>query len=676
MSEALSSFSQNLLQEVATEASIEGREVTLHESFTETTIDLLTEQGAWQGGQVCFHKSRGIEVSGWGWDDEDQTLDLAVSAFVATGIVERLGKSEGEALVNRLRNFFIQSVNNLHEKIEESSPQFDLAWFIHENCKKISRVRLSVFSNQITNLKSDAASEPIEGISCQLDIWDLERLERLSSSGQGREPIAVDFVARYGTGLQCLEAPNEDPELQSFLVVIPGAILADLYNEYGARLLELNVRSFLQATGGINRGIRNTLNNEPARFFSYNNGISATASNVVIAGSEYSYRLNHISDLQIVNGGQTTASIANAVRKDKADMSQVSVQAKLTVVPEDKIAEIVPNISKFANSQNRISSSDLSANHPYHVDMEKLSRSIWAPSPEGGLRETRWFYERARGQYNDELYREGTPARRKAFKEAHPPSQKFSKTDLAKFELTWAQKPHIVSRGAQKSFAMFMVELAKANQVPDQIVFEQMCAKAILFRTAEKIVQRQKFGGYRANIVAYTLAWIYHHTTMRLDLAAIWSRQAIGPLMEEAIESVCIEVHRFIVDPPGGGNVTEYTKRETCWESFLNQEISCVDLGAECKSLRDRARTPGRDPQRQDSLEESQEVSWAKSIPGPHWFAISSWAKDTDQLQSWQRGIAFSLGKLESTGREPSIKQARHGKKLYEEAVKLGWKYE
>jgi len=667
-------FAKELLQDIASEATLEGSEQLLPEAFTRIGIELLADLGSWADGQVCYHRARGVEVSGWGWDPEAGTLDLCVTSFTSSGKPDRLPKADGEALVKRLRNFFTQSVGTLYEKIEESSPQFDLAWFVHSNRPQINRVRLSVLSNQITNLESMPKAEELDGLACQLEVWDLERLERLFSSGRDREPIVVDFAGQFGAGLPCLEADNDDPNLRSFLLVIPGAVLADLYLEHGARLLELNVRSFLQARGKVNRGIRETLHNEPGRFFSYNNGISATASDVEIESTSRGLILKSMSDVQIVNGGQTTASIANVVAKDKGDVTHVAVQAKLTVVPEERISEIVPLISRFANSQNAVSNSDLSANHPYHVQMEKLSRTIWAPSVEGGIRETRWFYERARGQYNDMLGKQGTPARKRVFKEAHPTAQKFTKTDLAKFEMTWLQKPHLVSRGAQKCFIEFMLDIDKnvSKQNPDLVAFEQMCAKALIFRTAEKIVHRQKFGGYRANIVAYTLAQLIAATEMRLDLDAIWKRQTIGPILEAEIERICVQTHDFLINAPGGANVTEFAKREACWKSFKDLDLGIADLSSEC--IPSRSERASREGEPAGAIASSEDdVEWAVGVPADVWFSIAEWARASDQLDGNQRAAAFSIGRMVKDGKRPKPKQARNGRLLHGEAVSLGW---
>jgi hypothetical protein len=94
-------------------------------------------------------------------------------------------------------------------------------------------------------------------------------------------------------------------------------MLADIYNDYRSALLERNVRSFLQFNGKVNKGIRDTLKTAPHRFLPYNNGLSTTASSVVLTGaSNGTAHIRSLADFQIVNGGQTTASIAAASRRD------------------------------------------------------------------------------------------------------------------------------------------------------------------------------------------------------------------------------------------------------------------------------------------------------------------------------------------------------------------------
>ena len=318
-----------------------------------------------------------------------------------------------------------------------------------------SRLRLFLLTNSITSVTTLPDSS-LDGLPVSYEIWDLARFHRMATSGTLSEPIVVEF----DDPLPCLATPETDRDFSVFLAILPGRTLSALYGQYGTRLLELNVRSFLQAKGAVNRGIRDTLLTDPERFLAYNNGITATASKVEftsLPGGGQAIRRIH--DLQIVNGGQTTASIHYAHVRDKADISGVFVQMKLTVVAPDRLQEIVPEISRYSNTQNKVTLVDFSSNHPFHVEVEKITRSLWAPAADGSGQETRWFYERARGQYADALARERTPARQRAFKTMHPLRQKFTKADVAKFEHSWDQLPHIVSRGAEKNFREFMIRL-------------------------------------------------------------------------------------------------------------------------------------------------------------------------------------------------------------------------
>ncbi len=386
----------------------------------------------------------------------------------------------------------------------------------------------------------------------------------------------MDFVRDFGGPVPCLSVPVNGRDYGAYLAILRGDVLCKLYEEYGPRLLELNVRSFLQARGGVNKGIRETIIKEPERFLAYNNGISITATDIkLVKMPDGGKGIAWAKDLQIVNGGQTTASLFHAARKDKADPALVHVQAKLSVVDAVKVGEFVPLISRYSNSQNKVNEADFSANAPFHVTMEALSRTVWAPASDGTQHQTKWFYERARGQYMDAKARQPTPAKKRDFNAIYPNSQKFTKTDLAKFENTWDQLPFKVSFGAEKNFREFTLRLQEREAiVVDQSYYQQLIAKAILFRGAEKIVQAQQFGGYRANIVTYTLAYLVHMTGRRLDLDRIWREQGLTHSLEEAIRKTSHAVHKVIADPPGGRNVTEWCKKDVCWDGIKQLQVS------------------------------------------------------------------------------------------------------
>src|SRR5690606_17809581 len=149
----------------------------------------------------------------------------------------------------------------------------------------------------------------------------------------------------------------------------------------------------------------------------------------------------------------------------------------------------------------------------FHVRLDELSQRIWAPGERN-----RWFYERARGQYQVAKAKDGTtPAKKKAFIEATPPSQKFTKTDLAKYQHSWNQLPHIVSRGAQKNFVAFMDAIGKNGpREPDEAWYRAAIATAILFKRAEKVARELEITPYRANVLTYTVALLSFKTQRRI----------------------------------------------------------------------------------------------------------------------------------------------------------------
>ncbi|MDZ7961467.1 MAG: AIPR family protein [Aulosira sp. DedQUE10] len=647
------------------------------DEFTRLMIEYLTDAGELDDGEVCYHRNRGLKVNGYSFSQEFECLNLFISIFTQSVPPNTVPKQDVEQAFRRLINFFKKALNGYHQSIEEALTVFDMALQINDLRTQLSQVRLYLFTDGRTNIALKK-HENIENITCSFHVWDIQRTYRCVTSGKRRETIEIDFESQYGQAIPCLQMPESNSDYAAYMAIFPGTIIYNIYSEYGPRLLERNVRSFLQVRGKVNKGIRQTIKEEPHRFLAYNNGISATADAVEIvdlAGG--SKGIKYVRDLQIVNGGQTTASIYQAVKKDKLEVSEIYVQAKLSVVAPEKLDEIVPLISRYANNQNKVSEADFSANDPFHIKIEELSRTIWAPAVDGTQRQTRWFYERARGQYLDAKGREGTAAKQKAFVAMHPMSQKFTKTDLAKFENTWNQLPHLVSLGAEKNFREFTIQLAKRGKFqPDEDYFKRLVSKALLFRRTEKIVQHQQFGGYRANIVAYTLAYLSYKTGQRIDLDRIWKEQRLSPALQEAIKFISYQVYQFIINPPGGRNVTEWCKKEECWKNIQNIEI---ELSTEL--LKELIAGNKAKPNQIDKGIESPDTEDLKliiqisEVPADTWFQIARWAKETHNLQPWERSLAFSLGKLAAQNISPSRKQANHGSKILQEAQELGFKY-
>ncbi len=557
--------------------------------FTERMCDFLVDQATIENYTYIGYRNspRGIRVDAWDYNDDTETLNLFVTDFRFNNDLETLSKTEVMKNFKRAGKFFTESLNiKFLLALEESTPGYELAREIHDKSSSISNIQIFLLSNAQLSKRVGAINKTkIKGYNCTYDIWDISRLFRLESSGKAREDVVVDFRKVKPKGIPCLPAFTDSDKFASYLLVMPGELIADLYNEYGERLLEQNVRTFLQFRGKVNKGIRNTIQNEPEMFFAYNNGLTVTAEHVET--DKKREKIQSVTNLQIVNGGQTTASIFTAMRKNKADLSNVYIQVKLTVISPEQVETVVPRISEYANTQNKVSAADFFSNHPFHLRMEEISRRLWAPSPQGGLRETHWFYERARGQYAN-AQANLTPAKKKEFLSKNPRPQMFRKTDLAKFEHSLSMQPHIVSLGAQKNFAKFANEIGKKWEKNEkqfnELYFQNLIAKAILFRFLDKNIMKQSwYGGYKANIVTYSLAKLAQMTSAigkHLDLAQIWKTQKLSLALEVQLLTIAGLVNEHIQDTPEGiTNVTEWCKKEWCWKKLkelsipLNQDV-------------------------------------------------------------------------------------------------------
>ena len=642
-------------------------------------LGYLEEAGEVEDPIICPFRGYGLQLNAYHISESYDEIDIFVSVYNESETLNSVSRTDIDAAVKRGIQLYRRATSDLYSVFEKDSDTYEFAITLHNEKAKIKKARIIALTNgtvkSIPFEKIDLA-----GVEISFSVWDIDRLYRCTTSGKMRETIEIDFLSSYGVTIPCIENATSDV-YSVYLAILNGELLARIYEEHGPRLLERNVRSFLQVKGAVNKGIRDTLRDEPDMFLAYNNGISVTAESVEVVRNENGRpSIKKIRDMQIVNGGQTTASIYNAWKDKKldVDLSKVFVQMKLSVISTSAaMDEIVPKISAFANTQNKIQMADFSANDPFHRKIEELSRITWAPA-QGGQKPQNWFYERARGQYADMLSKETTTLRRKAYKETHP---LFTKTDLAKYENTWDQMPYCVSEGAQKNFKKFTMRLAeRGNYVPDAKYYERLIAKAILFRRTEKLVQQQQYGGYRANIVTYTIAYLSHVTGQRIDLDAIWKNQSLTTALEENIVEVSKFVQQIIVNPPGGANVGEWCKKQQCWNAIkehsyeitedLRAELVDVANDGEVISSAGKATVSSLNVTTED---ERALIDKAFAISAAEWYALSKWAKETDNFQGWQRSILFSVAQLVARNRKPSYKQSVQALKIYEEATDKGF---
>jgi hypothetical protein len=638
----LEEYRKDLIEDVKATAD-ESRNFSLS-TFVELASKLLTDAGELADFEPCQFRGTGsrkrnLAVDGFAFDDADDAVRIVVGDWDGRAVMPTLTQTDAKASLGRARAFVEESITaRFYESLENSSEGYALSKELHNKRADLTRCRIYLVTDKMLSGRArDFPEGKIGSVPVEFHIWDVARFHRVAESSSGRDEIEIDFGARINGGVPCIAASVESDEYKAYLCVIRGDVLASIYDEFGSRLLEGNVRSFLSAKGKINKGIRGTIRSEPGMFFAYNNGIAATASDAQIKAGADGQHLVRVKELQIVNGGQTTASLAAALREGGAALDTIFVQMKLSVIPAERAGAIIPMIARYANSQNKVSDADFFSNHDFHRRLETLSRQIWAPAVGGAQHETHWFYERARGQFVNEQVRM-TKSEKKKFLLQNPKSQIIAKTDVAKLQNAWSQKPHVVCLGAQKNFINFAVEVEsewdKSDAGFNRDYFTGLVSKKIVFAETERIVASQSWyqGGYRAQIVAYTVAKLVNviateEPRMALDLPAIWARQSVGEDLKAVLAKIASEVHEVLVNPDSGyANVTEWSKREHCWRRVAALR---VPIGAGLRSElidKETVREVKKDA-RKDQKEDSKidRVLEVVNLGGLFWTGLRDW---------------------------------------------------
>lgn len=635
--------------------------------FTQIALNNLADAGETENAILAFDKKaigtkNQHQINGFAISDNYETLDLFITIFKGTDEISTTTKAEIETAQKRISNFFNKCVSKEYvNEIEESSEIFQLANTlanydeIKENLVRVNAIILTDGEYKGEFPKNDK----ISNYNVFYRVVDIHFLYKISE--QSRVPIEIDFKDFDGESFEipCLTANTESNTYKTYIAIIPGNCVAKLYERYGARLLEQNVRSFLQFTGKINKGIRDTIRNEAEMFLAFNNGIAATADHIEL--DESGHFISKISNLQIVNGGQTTASIYNTAKKDGADISKIFVQVKFSIIENpEQYSEIVSRISKYANTQNKVNDADFSANNPVLVAFEKLSRYILSPITATSNIQTSWFFERARGQYKTLRSREGrTKALQTAFDRKYPKKQMFSKVELAKYINSYQEVydgkklvigPHIVVRGNEKNYAQFI-----GNNLPENVrkinnvYFEDAIAKCILFKNADKRygIKPNSIGEMKQVVVPYTLSLLNIITENQLDLFKIWKNQDVSAELSDFIFDLMKQVNQFILDAYNGQHYIEKAKKEECWDLVKNHKwfFNLKDINADLIDLKNPPKRNTDIDIAEAELEQNKAV--IKSIPPALWNEILQWGKDSELLDTIKQtvvsNIAFKL---------------------------------
>jgi hypothetical protein len=670
----LNKFYSSLMQDISATQSTDDEGAISEQVFTQYAVDLLASAGESENVVVKYdEKGLGTpkqhKINAYAISENYETVDLFITLFNGTDEISKISNADIDTASKRILNFFRKAIysienekssyfkNEYIDEIEESSEIFQFAYTLAKSQDiKENLVRVNAFIITNGSYKGDfPANTVISGYNFYYKIFDIESLYNITE--KSHIPIEINFKSD-GFIVPCIPSPSVNEEYQSYLAIIPGEALASIYERFGSRLLEQNVRSFLQFNGKINKGIRTTIMKEPEMFLAFNNGIAATADEIELEDSEDGNGkiISVVKDLQIVNGGQTTASIYHTQKKDKADISNIFVQVKLSVVKnKEKFSEIVSRISEYANTQNKVSVSDLSSNRPYHIELEKLSRNIFTPITDSKPIQTKWFYERARGQYKNAILKDGfTPSRKRAFDLKTPKSQLFTKEELAKYinayqEIVDGKKiligPHYVVRGNQKNYVQFMNYSLEKKL--NNVYFEDTIAKGILYRAAEKVygVKPNAIGDMRYITVPYAVTLFNVLTKNQLDLYKIWKTQDVSESLKSLLHKMMSAIEPFIKDTAPGGLYGEWAKKEDCWIQVRNNDFG-FDLAVIKQDLLDKKNLPKRIIISEDEtelLKRKEDLEKIKSIPTSVWQKIEDWGKETGNLSANQQSIVWNL---------------------------------
>lgn len=571
ITEQMKQFNEELIEEIR--ECKENDKCSTEDAFTSVFSGYVIDAGeTFMNNCNIMSYKKDVEkakINGYVYDEYFQTLTLVVSVFENRTEISKMGKTDITKFCKHATKFYRMCKSGYFKNVEETDSGYIISEYINSYENDIENIRVILMTNRETtpdipdNIKIDKTL-------VKFDVWDLERVCQSVYQKKSHEDLIIRFQNKYNNPLKMIKVKQDNEIYDCYIGVISGQCLAEIYRDEGQRLIEKNVRSFLQATGKINQGIKNTLQNEPKMFMTYNNGISTTAKGIIIdeENSDDSFVvIKELIDWQIVNGGQTTASIYNALQFG-IDISSVNIQMKLTVIrDESRTEEMVGYISKYANSQNKINMSDFSANDSYHIEMERLSRKIYVPVNTGKSTQ-RWYYERARGQYMVDVNRQPTSSLKKKFKELNPKSMCISKTVAAKCMMAWMRYPYIVSKGLETNFIEYSAMIKRGEVVePTEEAYISMIAKVILFKECDKLVAKQNLGGYKAQINYYTIALLAEFYGDKVIDMDIWIKQTISPELSILLEELILVIWNHFMNPEVKGiNITQWCKKEDCWK--------------------------------------------------------------------------------------------------------------
>lgn len=676
----LKDFARDFMDLVKEEAVENGTSV--EQQFTETVLEYIKEEGAAVSPELfyCVNKecTRATEadyykINAFDYSESAGILDLFVTVYLEAEGLTELKKNRIDQAHNALAHFLTKCVKDdkmYQQFIKEDSEVAEVVGTINEEFKNknVSLIRFFVLSNGQLKADYNSSSEIKIGdieYDFEFNVWDICAIRNSEIAAQHDGAIDIDFESEYAHSIECLEL-GENGGVKSFLAIMPAEILARVYKKYKTRLLNQNVRNYLGGTIKVNKGMAKTLRDDPAMFFAYNNGISSTALKVGLRRDEGGkVYITNVTNWQIVNGGQTTNTIYSMFIRN-FDMQNAYVTLKISEInfeDEKKKEEAISHIARFANSQTQIKESDLAANIGYMLKLDDISKSEWTPV-NSARRNTQWFFERMRGQYDNA---KGEPRTKKAkdFVAQHPKKQRFTKTDIAKWEMAWAGRPDIASKGGEQSFDFFHKKSLKTDTIlVDRNYFHQLIAKAIIYQSISDICKQNGIKGYVNIICNYVLATLAWKSRENLDLDYIWNHQEIHPAMRVAIEQEADVVNKYILKlGQEGVNPSVKAKNEPFWKDITLRMVGLPELDKALLSSNEDELT----------AENQAKIEQFEKLPADTWRQLAVWGKDARKLSLLERKKLDHAFALASNDKKLPFNIISDVMEIYKKSQDLGY---
>jgi len=668
----LSEFTEDFHGQIHSEST--AHEMQTEESFVTLMGDILAESGDSDTVIPSLYMSADgkSRIDGFSYDEDDETICLITTHWLDKTDLEncKVKDSDISKAIDQSTKFLQKSINGeLKGKIEESNPANEISNLILEKKKKLKKVKLILITDGIAR-KKPYDSEEIDGIEVSKTVWDLERTHYYYENG--KEEINVDFSEYFDGPLNCIKETSEEGKYTTYLGFIPGKILADMYARWDMKMLDMNVRVFLGRRVKVNDGISKTLSEAPGDFCAYNNGITVFANKITT--DESGKGILKAEGFQVVNGGQTTASLYYARKDDGNLLKDISVQMKLTVIHDLKrIDELVAKMSEYSNTQNKVSPVDQHAKLKPHPDLMRISHKT--PAPADGSLITFWFYERMRCSYAElKSLTTKTQSQKKAFDLKFPTAQKFDRIKFSKVWEAHLKRPDVVCLGGQKCFTIFNMWLTEHSAPKDfdlEKFFRKTVGLLIIWNKVDskqlvkkKIEGEQMFPAHRNRIVAYSISWLIHCTEQNIDLEKIWYNQKIPKIIFDTLEKMLPIVDRHIRDTDL--DVGEYCKKRICWNKLTEKEFE-LDERIENEYINKK----NKQEYAPQVVSEEVAIEFCKEKGSDAWWKLAKWLAKGDRLTSTARSMCATMGRILGQNREPSAKLSVPSMKHWEDAIRI-----